>query len=165
MKTILVFVVTAILLSGLVEFGLAQDSGIPDTMYVEIYPPDQIPSGDPPYLVRFPIYVTHDIVDPRWDSLAGFVIPLRYWRSNPARYCSLPPYWNNSTVYPYVGHERSIFRHIIEGSDTLVHNRMMDMAQALMGLAGFLVPAVMHVADNHRDQASRRTEASFAAAA
>jgi hypothetical protein len=130
---------TALLLSAatvlliLPHFAWAQDSGVPDTMYVEVYPSDQIPPGDPPYLVRFPIYVTHDIVDPRWDSLAGFVIPLRYWRTNPAKYCSLPPYWNNVAVYPHVGHERSIFRHIIEGSDTLIHNRMMDMAQALMG--------------------------------
>jgi DHA3 family macrolide efflux protein-like MFS transporter len=39
------------------------------------------------------------------------------------------------------------------------------IAQALTGLVGFLVPAIMHMEDNHRDQASRQTKASFAAAA
>jgi DHA3 family macrolide efflux protein-like MFS transporter len=39
------------------------------------------------------------------------------------------------------------------------------VAQMLMGLTGFLVPAIMHVEDNHRRQVASRTEAPSAAAA
>jgi len=39
------------------------------------------------------------------------------------------------------------------------------VAQMLMGLTGFLVPAIMHVEDNHRGQVASRTEAPAAAAA
>jgi hypothetical protein len=113
------------------------DFGVCDTMYIEPWPDDLVPQGDPPYFVRVPIYVTNDLAgDPTWqDSLAGFVIPLSYTHSNPSRYCSLSSYWNTTDVlwvFPWFS-TRSIFRHIVEGTDTLYHNRMADMAADFMG--------------------------------
>lgn len=60
----------------------AQDSGVPDTLYAEVYPPD----APGPGLVRVSLYVTHDIVDPAVDSLAGFMIPLCWHLTSPATY-------------------------------------------------------------------------------
>jgi hypothetical protein len=84
------------------------DNGECDTLHVDIHPPDQDPAGSPPHFVRFPIRVTHDIVDVM-DSLAGFVIPLCYTHSNPSAYCSLSSYWNNIYLFPNPS-DRSIFR-------------------------------------------------------
>ncbi len=112
----------------------AQDAGIPDTFYVEIYPDDQVQTGGPPYSVRFPIYVTHDIIDPVYDSIAAIVASLCYEHTNPSKYCSASSYWNNVNVYPGPDLDRSIFRHFIQGGDTLIHNWMMDLSQQQMGL-------------------------------
>lgn len=103
------------------------DSGTCDTMYVEVYPPDTLFSG----LVRVPIYVTHDMIDPYEDSLTGFIIPLCFTHTNPTKYCSLTYQWNNTTIYPFPDSllERSIFRHFIENGDTVAHNWMMDLSQ------------------------------------
>ncbi len=109
------------------------DNGECDTLHVEIYPPDQVPDGFPTF-ARFPIYVTHDVPDPYIDSIAGFILPLCYTHSNTSRYCSLSGYWNNTDLYPFPSAERSIFRHFIEGEDTLIHNWMMDLSQQAMGL-------------------------------
>jgi len=107
------------------------DRGLPDTMYVEPWPDDIIWTGSAgPYFVRVPIYVTNDVVD-AWDSIPAFVIPLCYNHSNPSKYCSLSAYWNNVTLYPNPDLDRSIFRHFIEGQDTLIHNRMMDLSQQM----------------------------------
>jgi len=109
------------------------DSGECDTLYVEIYPPDQLPLPPWPFFVRFPIYVTHDVPDPSMDSIQGFVIPLCYTHSNSSKYCSLSGYWNNINLYPQSDLDRSILRHFIEGQDTLMHNWMMDLSQKQNG--------------------------------
>ena len=105
------------------------DPGECDTVYVEKYPGDEALYLPPPWLVRFPIYVTHDLVDLAEDSIAGFVIPLCYTFTNPSEYCSLSPHWNNTNLYPQSDLEGSIFRHFIEGQDTVIHNWMMDLSQ------------------------------------
>ncbi|MGB2805507.1 MAG: hypothetical protein WBD64_11505, partial [Candidatus Zixiibacteriota bacterium] len=58
------------------------DNGICDTLYVEIWPGDDWPSGFP-HFVRFPIRVTNDIPDPDIDSIAGMVVPLSFASTNP----------------------------------------------------------------------------------
>ncbi len=89
------------------------DGGECDTLHVDIYPADENPSGDPPYLVRFPIRVTSDVVDAATDSIAGFVIPLCYTHSNSAAYCSLSSYWNSCFLcWKGSQNERDIFRHL-----------------------------------------------------
>jgi len=115
------------------------DSGVCDTMYVEVYPGDENFLYFPgPWLVRFPIYVTNDIVDPTTDSIAGFVIPLCYDVEpfGAVAYCSLGYHWNNTSLYPSTEIDRSVFRHFIEHGDTVIHNRMMDMSQAWDGHSG-----------------------------
>ena len=110
------------------------DRGECDTMYVEPWPADTVLQGDPPYFVRVPIFVTNDLADV-WDSICGFTIPLCYYHSNPSKYCSLTAHWNMfGTMYfmPWFS-TRSIFRHIVEGADTLHHNRMADMARDFSG--------------------------------
>jgi hypothetical protein len=104
------------------------DNGECDTLYVEIYPADRYPSPPGPALVRFPIYVTNDIPEPSIDSIAAFLIPLCYTYTGPT-YCSLTTEWNNTNLYPFPDLDRSIFRHFIEGGDTVIHNWMMDKSQ------------------------------------
>jgi hypothetical protein len=89
------------------------DAGECDTLYVGIHGPDQDSLGDPPYFVRFPIRLTHDVVESLFDSLASFVIPLCYDHSNPAAYCSLSSWWNTTSRSPYDPQmARSIFREL-----------------------------------------------------
>ncbi len=85
-----------------------------------------------PYLVRFPLLVTHDQID-YIDSIGGMVIPLTWTHTNPSAYCSLGYFWNNTAVFPTSEFTPglSIFRHIIEDGDTVVHNRMMDLSQEI----------------------------------
>jgi hypothetical protein len=108
------------------------DLGVCDTMYVEPWPADTVVVGNGPYFVRVPIYGTCDIYD-EWDSIACFVIPLCYWHTNETKYCSLSHGWNNTDLYPYPTIDQSVFRHILLGQDTLVHNWMMDQSQKLTG--------------------------------
>jgi hypothetical protein len=108
------------------------DLGECDTMYIEPWGTDTLVSGEGPYFVRIPIYGTCDVYD-RWDSIGCFVIPLCFWHTNEVKYCSVSPWWNNADLYPYPTIDRSVFRHIIQGEDTLVHNWMMDQAQKLTG--------------------------------
>jgi hypothetical protein len=109
----------------------AQDAGVPDTLYVEVYPGDENFLYYPgPWLVRFPIYVTNDIVDPETDSIAGFVIPLCYEVQpfGPVDYCSTSDYWNNTIMLssrPDI--DRSIFRHMPDMATATIRNRMLDM--------------------------------------
>ena len=107
------------------------DSGICDTLYVEVYPPDTLLSGFARVLVR----VTHDVPNPAVDSLVAFDVALSFTRTNPSKFCSVTHHWNNMLVHPTPPEllERSIFRHIIEGGDTLVHNWMMGQSQMLTG--------------------------------
>lgn len=101
------------------------DSGICDTMYVEIYPQDSEIYGLGPYLTRFPIFVTHDLPDENIDSLTAFFIPLCYTHSNPAKYCSVSFHWN-TTALSGSSVSRSIFRHLPSMDDPQIRNWMMD---------------------------------------
>lgn len=133
-RDFLVFLVLLVLATGSSAWcSCSQDTvdhGICDTMYVEPWPGDSLGApqvGSGPYLVRVPIYVTHD-VPADIDSIAGFAFPLCYTKAtNTAKYCSLSTYWNTST-FTGGSSARSIFRHIVSGTDTL-HNWMMDLAQ------------------------------------
>jgi hypothetical protein len=109
------------------------DNGIRDTLYIEIYPDDQ-PFWPPPEFVRFSLYVTHDIVYPAIDSIAGFVIPLCFTSSNPAARCTLDPANNNTSVYPWPDLDGSIFRHLPSMEDPEVRNWMMDLSAVGTGL-------------------------------
>jgi hypothetical protein len=109
------------------------DLGECDTLHVEAYPPDLLFTG-PGHLVRVLILVTHDLAIIQ-DSIGSFAIPLCYSRSNPSKYCSLSQYWN-TTPASWLAPDfstRSIFRHVVEGSDTLYHNRMADLAADFSG--------------------------------
>lgn len=111
------------------------DRGECDTLYIEPWPDDVHLQGSPPYLVRVPLYVTCDLVD-FLDSIRAFVIPLCYTHSNTSKYCSVSSWWNTTELFgPPEGDwaDRTIFRHIIDGIDTLVHNRMMDLQYGFMG--------------------------------
>jgi len=90
-------------------------------------------TGEGPFFVRFPLLVTHDQVD-EIDSIAGFAIPLTWTRTNPSAFCSLSDWWNTtSTLWIYPDFERSIFRHIVEGTDTLYHNRLAQIGADFSG--------------------------------
>jgi hypothetical protein len=106
------------------------DSGICDTLYVEIFPEDQWPVVFP-HIARFPIYITHDVPDPNTDSLIAIVIPLCYTHTNSATYCSLNSFWN-TTLLPYYPNweEHSVFRDLeISPGDTLF-NWMANLARS-----------------------------------
>jgi hypothetical protein len=132
--------VSVLLLAGCAKVAWGQcpwdeyDRGECDTIYIEPWPADTLMTGDGPWLVRVPIYVTNDVVDFR-DSIMGFVVPLCYTHSNPSKYCSVSEYWNTTTtLWPAPDFStRSVFRHIIEGTDTLHHNRMADLATDFSG--------------------------------
>jgi hypothetical protein len=102
------------------------DRGTCDTLTMACLDCEQTP-GTGPWQVRFPLLVTHDQTVPD-DSIAGFVIPLGWTRTNPAAYCSLDAYWNaTSTLWVFPDFSRSVFRHILNESDptdTLMRNRM-----------------------------------------
>jgi len=102
------------------------DRGICDSMYVEPWSADTLLQGNGPYFVRVPIYVTTDVVN-YLDSIAGFTIPLCYTHSNPTEYCSLSNYWNK-TILSGGTLPRSIFRHLVMGSDT-THNWMLRLKE------------------------------------
>jgi hypothetical protein len=99
------------------------DSGICDTLRVEVWPEDIYFSGSVS-VYRFPIYITHDNLDPV-DSIAVFTLPFCYTHTNPSKYCSLNSYWNTGSFTP-PGVNRSIFRHLPSMSNPQVHNWMMD---------------------------------------
>lgn len=108
------------------------DFGNCDSMYIEPWSPDTLVSGSGPYIVRVPIYVTHDLSNPT-DSLAAFVITLGYWHSNKAKYCSVSAYsntvlWGLGGANPSI--KRSIFRPMPSYDTVTVHNWMMDRYDA-----------------------------------
>jgi hypothetical protein len=110
------------------------DYGECDTIYLAPWPADTIQEGDGPYFVRVPFFVSNDLVS--WeDSIAAFNVPLCITHSNSSKYCSVSAYWNTtSTLYLAPDFStRSIFRHIVEGEDTVHYNRMADMAADLSG--------------------------------
>ncbi len=137
MRRSAVFFLTAMVALGLASLSRPQcpedpyDSGICDTLYVELYPDDQWPCAPGPFFVRFPIYVTHDIVDPTWDSIAGFVIPLCYTSDGPG-YCSLSGYWNQTTLSPFdPAIDRSVFRDLPDNDNPVIYNRMFALDRDL----------------------------------
>ncbi|MGB3093200.1 MAG: hypothetical protein WBC42_08320, partial [Candidatus Zixiibacteriota bacterium] len=111
------------------------DRGDCDTLIVTCLDCEQTP-GTGPWQVRFPLLVTHDQTVPD-DSIAGFVIPLTWTRTNPAAFCSLDAYWNTSdALWFYPNFYRSVFRHILNDSDptdTLMHNRMAQIGADFSG--------------------------------
>ena len=140
---------------GLSSFAMAQcnpgDNGVCDTLYVEAYLPDQQFQPPPPHFVRFPIYVTHDVPDPYRDSLAGFIIILDYYHSNPSKYCSLSTYWNNTSVYPWPNLDRSIFRNLPNPSPPpdSIPNRMMQMSYDLVSAWSTIILDLTSAPDYH----------------
>jgi len=110
------------------------DHGECDTIYLAPWPADTLQYGAGPYFVRVPFFVTNDLVGWR-DSIAGINVPLCITHTNASKYCSVSAYWNTtSTLYLAPDFStRSIFRHIVEGEDTLYHNRMADMAADFSG--------------------------------
>lgn len=108
------------------------DNGECDTLNVICL--DCEPSGPGPYSVRFPLLVTSDLPTATVDSIAGFVVPLTWTRTNPAAYCSMSEYWNTTSMF-WVSpdFDRSVFRHIVEDGDTLYHNRMAQISGDFSG--------------------------------
>ncbi|MGB2769175.1 MAG: hypothetical protein WBC88_05555, partial [Candidatus Zixiibacteriota bacterium] len=111
------------------------DRGDCDTLHLTCFDCERS-QGAGPFHVQVPLLVTHDQTIPD-DSIAGFVIPLTWTRTNPSAFCSLSAYWNTtSTLYLYPDFPRSVFRHIVnpaDSTDTLLHNRMAHMAEDFMG--------------------------------
>ncbi|UCB52572.1 MAG: dockerin type I repeat-containing protein [Candidatus Zixiibacteriota bacterium] len=138
-KVLLMFVGlawVALLFSGQVWaecYDDPNDNGIRDTLHIEIYPEDQ-QIWPPPEFVRFSFLVTHDIVDPYVDSIAGFVLPFCFTSSNPAAHCTLDPANNTTDLYPRPDLNQSIFRHLPSMEDPQVRNWMMDLSAQGTGL-------------------------------
>jgi hypothetical protein len=144
-KKAILIVLAAAILAPLAVPAWAQDAGVPDTLYVEVYSRDDLVFGAPPFFVRFPIYVTNDVVDPVTDSIAGFVLPLCYEVQpfGPVDYCSLGVWWNDISMVDTTGGEvqqnRSIFRHLPSMQDIQIHNKMLDMNADFIGGWNFVV--------------------------
>ena len=123
---------------GFSSFAMAQcnpgDNGVCDTLYVEVYRPDQQFEPPPPHFVRFPIYVTHDVPNLYIDSIAGFVIPLCFTSTNPAAGCTLDGAYNTTALHPFPNLDRSIFRNLPNPSPPpdSIPNRMMQMSYDLV---------------------------------
>jgi hypothetical protein len=125
---------------GVVLFGLTgpawaqcpqdtTDLGICDTLYVTYHNPGyQLP----PCEVYFTVQVTHDSNTFYWetegtyvqDSISAFVVPLKITHTNPAAYCSIPEWRNNTQMWPSPDTASSIFRHF-RG----LENRMMALSE------------------------------------
>jgi hypothetical protein len=111
--------------------AVAQDNGVPDTLYLEPWASDIGVTGSGPFFIKVPMLVTNDVVDAVTDSIAGFVIPLCYTATpvtGALDYCSTAIYWNKTsmlTVAPDI--DRSIFRHMPDMGTATLHNKMLDM--------------------------------------
>jgi hypothetical protein len=102
------------------------DRGECDTLYVEICPGDEVFNPARP-LVRFPIYVTHDLPDPV-DSILAFVIPACFTSSNPAANAHLPDTCNKTILHPFPMLWQSAFRHLYCGTEHYT-NWMMALSE------------------------------------
>ena len=109
------------------------DNGVCDTLYVEIYPPDQSQVSFPAQ-VRFPIRVTNDIPNPAIDSIAGMLLLLGYASSNPAANARAEVAYNNTNLYPFPDLENSIFRHLPTMEFPQERNWMMGLAEQGTGV-------------------------------
>ena len=103
-----------------------KDNGLCDTLRVTC--PDTNQAGAGPWLVRFPLWITHDVPNATVDSISAMVIPLCYSRTNPSKFCSVSSYYNR-ILWTAPNLPRSIFRHLVVGSYT-THNWMMDLFNA-----------------------------------
>ncbi len=101
------------------------DSGDCDSLCLQIWPQDSTFIFPGPQYVRVPAYVVHDLPNQAIDSIAAFVIPFCYSHTNPAKYCSLSGYWNG-ILWGHVS-KYSIFRHLPDDTNPIVHNWMMDL--------------------------------------
>ena len=110
----------------------AQDNGVPDTLYLEVYPGDDIASMFP-VDVRFNLWVTNDIPDPLIDSIAGICFPFCFTSSNPAANALIPAEKNHTDLYPFPDLEGSIFRHMPGMADPQEGNWMMEYAEQMTG--------------------------------
>jgi len=128
----LLFLVMAVVVFGSWSWATCPeaptDNGICDTLRVTT--PDAVQTGAGPYTVRFPLWITHDVPNPV-DSIAAIVIPLCFTQTNPTKYCSVSSYWNK-ILWTGSNLPRSIFRHLVIGTDT-THNWMMDLFNAELG--------------------------------
>jgi hypothetical protein len=138
------------------EDPLGHDLGVCDTIYVETWPyTDTCFSGDcatPGNKINNPgshypcffyvsLFVTHDS-NTFWsenfnnwvqDSIAAFIVPLKYWKTGQADSVILPTTsnWNNKNLTRGSAlYKRSIFRDLVDDhtGDT-VYNRFADMAE------------------------------------
>ena len=135
------------------DCGYSLDLGTCDTLHVVPRPkPDTCfagncinnPGENFPCFVHFNLLVTHDSITfyspegpggPTWiqDSVAAFVLPLAWTRTNSSAYCSLSGYWNENAMNLYDPRfPRSIWRHFhLEELDS---NRMASLAAQFAGL-------------------------------
>jgi hypothetical protein len=124
----------------LVAFGFtvaqaqhANDNGLGDTLYLEVYPGDDGLS-EYPADVKFPMFITNDIPDPIIDSIAGIVIPLCYTSTNAGANATIDIAKNNTNVYPFPDLDNSIFQHL-PTNDTLTatdRNFLMDISYGFL---------------------------------
>ena len=132
MKRNLILIAALMWVAFCFTLAQAQDNGVPDTLYVEIYPGDDV--NIYPAEVRFNMLVTNDIPNPYIDSIAGIVMPLCFTSSNPAANALMPADKNNTDLYPFPDLENSIFRHMPSMADPQEHNFMMDYSEQMTGL-------------------------------
>jgi hypothetical protein len=94
-----------------------------------------------PRFLFVPILVTHDSntfwweSESKWtqDSIAAFVVPIEFTRSNQSAYCSLSGYWNENAMNLYDPRfARSMWRHF--QPNELDSNRMASLAAQFQGL-------------------------------
>jgi hypothetical protein len=118
------------------------DLGICDTLYVETFGCDNTYQATGGYdSVRVAIYVTHDS-NSFWsesmhywiqDSIAAFVIPLKFWKEGCVDSVILPTWdsWNNTAIVAYDPiMDRSMFRHVVDGhTGHTVYNRLLQMVE------------------------------------
>jgi hypothetical protein len=111
------------------------DTGNCDSLYIEPWPADiadTVFQRPGPYIIRVPIYYTHDVTDPTLDSVTTMVIPLCYTHTYPDKYCSVSTYLNKAAGATMFG-DRGIFRHMPSNGDPQVHNWMLDLFDAENG--------------------------------
>ncbi|MCK4858344.1 MAG: hypothetical protein KAT58_10275, partial [candidate division Zixibacteria bacterium] len=122
----------------LVAFGFtvaqAQDNGIPDTLYLELYPGDDGVAGYPAD-VRFNLRITNDIPDPCIDSIAGILIPLCFTSTNAGANLRVTAAKNNTNLPPFPLSilENSIFRPMPDVYFPVEANWMYDYASDFSG--------------------------------
>ncbi len=118
---------TSLTAQGCVEESA--DRGECDTLNVICLDCDKQEGESGPWLVRFPLLVTHDQTEPD-DSIGGFTVPLTFTHTNPAAFCSVSAYWNGTEMgWWFPNFVRSVFRHMFETdypdtSGEIYRNRM-----------------------------------------